>query len=189
VLKPGIGSLLAIACLCAAAVTAFAPDSRHIPAGTSAPAAQPAPEAAGWRSGALPKRESIGEPQGALFASTPSAAPARPLPAQGDTQAVPVALPMPYRIAGQVTGEGKPQVVFARGDRVIIAGPGDSLDDDYRLESVRSDGVTLVYLPLNRRQELLADGVLDAESPQAAAEPSQSSIASRLRSARRGSSQ
>jgi hypothetical protein len=192
VLKPGLGKLLALGCLCAAAVSAFPPDSRQPPAGPTAPAPQQAPETATWRSGLLPKRESIGEPQGALFAPIVSAAPSQPLPADARAQVAPVAVPvtMPYRIAGQVIGDGAPQIVFARGDRVVIAAPGDALDDDYRLESVRPGGVTLIYLPLNRREELAAGPVPLAESTAPAvtespAEPSHSSISARLRSWRR----
>ena len=61
---------------------------------------------------------------------------------------------MPYRVAGQVIHDGPPRVVLARDDRVFFVREGDTLDGGYRVESIKSDAVTLVYTPLDERQKL-----------------------------------
>jgi len=62
----------------------------------------------------------------------------------------PVAPPLPYRIAGQVTHDGAMQVVLARDDRVFTVRQGETLDNIYRIESITPDAVTFVYLPARR---------------------------------------
>jgi hypothetical protein len=41
-----------------------------------------------------------------------------------------------------------------RDERVQMARPGDTLDGAYKVLSVRSDGVTLVYTPLGIEQQI-----------------------------------
>jgi hypothetical protein len=67
---------------------------------------------------------------------------------------------MPYRVAGQVVHEGPPRVVLARDDRVFLVSEGDMLEGGYRVESIKADGVTLVYTPLEQRQHLAAASAL-----------------------------
>jgi hypothetical protein len=71
---------------------------------------------------------------------------------------------MPYRLAGQVVHDGAARVVLAREERVITVREGDKLDEDYRVESIRPDGVTLLYLPLGAREELPVLGALRLET-------------------------
>jgi len=52
---------------------------------------------------------------------------------------------LPHR--RQVVHDGTARVVLARDDRVLTVREGEMLDDDYRVESIKADGVTLVYLP------------------------------------------
>jgi cohesin domain-containing protein len=138
------------------------------PARVSGPQARPSGELA------LPSREGLNRPRGNPFASSapppspaakqqPASAPAEPL--------APVAPPVPYRVAGQVVHEGPPHVVLARDDRVYMVREGDVLEGGYRVESIGSDGVTLVYTPLDQRQHLAAASSLQvpgAAAPQAA---------------------
>jgi hypothetical protein len=140
----------------------------------------------------LPARAALGEARGELFASGTSVSPAKRATETPPPQAAPSAPALPFRIAGKLVHEGTAEVVLARGDRLFIARPGDGLDDDYRLESVRADGVTIVYLPLNRREELLAEEPLQLDAkppgpvvPSNAEAAGRSSIASRLRAWRR----
>jgi hypothetical protein len=108
---------------------------------------------------ALPAREGLGKPRGEPFGArswAPRVAapsqPAFPPPAPP-----PAAPPMPYRIAGQVVLDGNTYVVLVRGDRVVFnVREGQTLEDGYRVESIRADGVTLVYLPLDVREHLAA---------------------------------
>lgn len=69
---------------------------------------------------------------------------------------------MPYRVAGQVMHDGSAHIVLARGDAVHIVHEGETLDGGYRVESIRSDRVTLLYEPLGIRNEL---PVLELDAP------------------------
>ena len=108
----------------------------------------------------LPSRDGLSRPKGDLFGSNappaPRAAPAKPKKAGPEVAppAAPVAPPMPYRVAGQVVHDGPPRVVLARDDRVFFVREGDTLEGGYRVESIKPDAVTLVYTPLEERQQL-----------------------------------
>lgn len=125
----------------------------------------------------LPSREGLNRPSGDLFGS--NAPPVRPAP-RAKPQAVvpepppaPQPPPVPYRVAGQVVHEGPPRIVLARDDRVYFVAEGDTLDGGYRVESIRADGVTLVYTPLDARQHLPAATALATmeRAPAAAGKP------------------
>ena len=133
---------------------------------SAAPSQQAAPEE---RFAALPSRQAIGQARGEPFGArswTP-AAPARPKVLEAPPK--PVAPPLPYRIAGQVSHDGVMQVVLARDDRVFTVREGESLDNVYRIESITPDAVTFVYLPLDERQQLAVVGLrLEMATPPAA---------------------
>jgi hypothetical protein len=71
---------------------------------------------------------------------------------------VPTAPALPFVFLGQIVEDGKPQVILAKGDRVVTVFVGDTIDKTYRLESLLSGVLTFVYLPLDARQTL-ATGV------------------------------
>lgn len=100
----------------------------------------------------LPVREAIAPSQGELFGPRSWEAPRASGP--GRSVAKRSAPPMPYRIAGQMTDGGGVRVVLAKGHRVYAVREGDTLEDGYRVESIRPDAVILVYLPLARRERL-----------------------------------
>jgi hypothetical protein len=107
------------------------------------------------RFAALPAREGLGKAVGEPFGSR-SWAPRVSVPSQ-PAVLPPAPSPMPYRIAGQVLQDGHTYVVLVRGDRVVFnVREGQTLEDGYRVESIRADGVTLVYLPLDVREHLAA---------------------------------
>jgi hypothetical protein len=112
----------------------------------------------------LPSREGLSGPRGELFGSnapTARAAPKHKAPLEvAAPPPAPVAPPMPYRVAGQVVHDGPPRVVLARDDRVFLVREGDMLDGGYRVESIKSDAVTLVYTPLDERQTLAVASAL-----------------------------
>ena len=133
------------------------------------------------RFAALPSRDAIGKPRGELFGFR-SWAPSQPVVRAGPAPApaAPVPPPMPYRIAGQVVHDGTARVVLARDDRVLTVREGEMLDDDYRVESIKADGVTLVYLPLGVREQLPVTAALKLDTPAvatASAAPETSSAA------------
>jgi len=119
----------------------------------------------------LPERSSLRKPRGELFAAPPPPpAPARPV-VEARPEPKPQAPPMPYRVAGQVSHEGT-TVVLARDERVYLVRVGETLDGGYRVESIRPDGVTLVYTPLDLREHLAAASTLRVDPPAAAAQAS-----------------
>ena len=116
----------------------------------------------------VPSREGLRRPRGELFASNAPPVRAAPQKKQAVQEAAPPPPPpappaMPYRVAGQVVHEGPPRIVLARDDRVFFVAEGDMLDGGYRVESIRADGVTLVYTPLDARQHLPAASALAVE--------------------------
>jgi hypothetical protein len=66
----------------------------------------------------------------------------------------PVAPPMPFQYAGQIEGKDGPTVLLSRGEESFSVKAGEPIDNDYRLESVAGETLTIVYLPLNERQTL-----------------------------------
>lgn len=119
----------------------------------------------------LPLREGIGRRRGELFpAQSWAPPPPKRAPAAKVALPAPTPPPMPYRVAGRVVHDGVAHVVLAKGDRVLTVREGDTLDDGYRVQSIGSQGVTLVYLPLGVPQILPAGLALDdVAAPVAAA--------------------
>lgn len=131
--------------------------------------------AAESRFSALPAREPIGRPRGTLFEAREAPRPAAPV-ASAEPSPPPTAPPVPYRVAGRVVQDGGVQVLLARGDALITVREGDTLESEYRVDSIRPDKVTLVYLPLDVRQDLpvvsaLPGPVAPAPAQQTAAAP------------------
>ena len=164
----GVGLVLAIAATAAVLLQErLAPSAQTPQAGapaTSASRAQPAPNPFA----ALPSREAMGRPAGEPFGANvrtppPSRAIAAPAPV------APSAPPMPYRVAGLMVQDGAAQVVLAKGDRVLTVREGETLDDGYRVEAIKPDGVTLVYLPMNHRETLPLVSALGIDAPPARA--------------------
>ena len=108
----------------------------------------------------LPVRQSLGAPQVELFASPK--APPKPVPVETAALPPPSPPPMPYRVAGQVIHDGKPGVVLAKGDRLLMVEQGDVVDGGYRVASIEATRVTLVYLPLNATEHLTTNLTLPA---------------------------
>jgi hypothetical protein len=172
----------------AAAVAQWLP-APSVGVGAGRPAAGPASGGerradtpADGRFAALPSRESIGAPAGQLFFPH-SWAPPMQAPVEASVPAPPPkpsAPPMPYRVAGKIMHEGRPHIVLAKGDAIATAGEGDTLDDGYRIVSIRRDQVTLLYVPLGVRQTIpihakfvIDDPIAASPGPTAEAQPAQ----------------
>jgi hypothetical protein len=69
----------------------------------------------------------------------------------------PVAPPMPFLYVGQIAGREGPTILLSRGAESFAVKAGEPIDNDYRLESVAGEELTIVYLPLNERQILVPD--------------------------------
>ena len=107
----------------------------------------------------LPSRDAIGAARGQPFDPRSWAPPPKHERVVAAPPPKPVAPPVPYRVAGQVMHDGLNQVVLARDDRVFTVGEGETLDNTYRIESIRPDAVTITYLPLSERQQIPVGGL------------------------------
>jgi hypothetical protein len=76
----------------------------------------------------------------------PAARPVAPPP--------PTAPPLPFRYQGKVVEQGQVIAFLAEGTRTHIVRAGDRLAS-YRVEDISPAGMTLVYLPLNEKQQLM----------------------------------
>jgi len=100
---------------------------------------------------ALPERAAVGEPRGDLFAPQTWGPPATTAVAPPLAPSVP---PNPYSVAGTMIQDGVASVFLVTGDRIYEAAPGIELDGGYRVESISSDHVVLIYVPLGVKQSL-----------------------------------
>lgn len=109
---------------------------------------------------ALPERAALGAPQAQLFGPQswkPTAPKRRAKSAEPAVPKVPI---MPYRYAGKVLHEGRMKIFLAKGDEVFAVRKGDTLDRVYRVQSIEKTRITLLYLPLGRRQTIPVDSAL-----------------------------
>lgn len=152
------------------------PAARPVPAArvaaTGAAQQQPAPERPAGPT--LPSRGGLAETDSTLFSShswepPPPKVKAGPPPPPPK----PVAPPLPYTFAGRMLQDGTVYVFLARGDRVITAKQGDTVDGVYRVDSITETVVGLTYVPLNEKQTLAVVSSLPrALSPFAEPRPS-----------------
>jgi len=67
----------------------------------------------------------------------------------------PQAPPVPYKYFGKMLEGDVPHAFLHQGDRVIVVEVGDVLANNYRVESIAPETVSLTYLPLGTRQTVL----------------------------------
>jgi len=165
-----IGIALVGVAVVAGAAALLYPQSQPLPVSNTPSGAPSAPAAPQERFAALPSRQAIGRARGEPFGVRSWTPPAPKAPKVALAPPKPVAPPLPYRIAGQVTHDGVMQVVLARDDRIFTVREGETLDNIYRVESITPDAVTFVYLPLDERQQLAVGGLrLEMAAPAALA--------------------
>ena len=90
----------------------------------------------------LPTRQPIGRQRGDPFSPRTWAPPPQQQAQQAEAPRPP---PNPYRFAGTVQHDGKRKVFLMSGNRVVEAKEGELLDEGFRVKSVTSDVVTLIY--------------------------------------------
>ena len=78
----------------------------------------------------------------------------RPKPAVVTAPPDPVTPPLPYRFAGQFHRESGIEVYVARGEEIFPVKEGDTLDGQYKVDSVSATEVSFVYLPSGARQTM-----------------------------------
>ncbi|SEA16721.1 secretion system X translation initiation factor [Nitrosospira multiformis] len=131
------------------------PDSAEAPHfQKEAPAGRNAPEneAAELDLGRLERRKFSAQ-AGDIFGQRSWVPPPRPEPPRR-----PSPPPMEFRYLGKVVEGNETRVFLALGERNYIVRPGESINNQYRLDEVSDRGITFTYLPLNARQMLATAG-------------------------------
>jgi hypothetical protein len=134
---------------------------------TTPHAAETIPELDVERLGRRTYRDTEADPFDARLATEAarqSAPPPAPPPA-------PQAPPVPFTYLGKLVEEGRVTVFLASGDRIWVARTGDAVGSAYRVEAIGERTMTLIYLPLDTRQEV---AIGEAPQPAAAGMPSTS---------------
>jgi hypothetical protein len=155
-------------------------DSREEVPGRSAPpdgadgggidaSAEAAAPAAGAGRLELRQRPPLGEPRAALFGAPPPVK-ASAVVAGGPPPA-PVAPPMPYRFAGRLLRDGQEEIFLSRGDSVISVRQGETIDGGYRVEAIGEEHITLIYLPLRKKETIPVFSTLPSVAAQGQALP------------------
>ena len=90
----------------------------------------------------LPTREPIGRQRGDPFAPRSWTAPAKPQAQQAEAPKPPA---NPYRFAGTAQQNGVRKVFLLLGDRIVEAKEGEMLEQGFRVKSVSTDAVVLIY--------------------------------------------
>ena len=113
---------------------------------------------------ALPARAALGAASGDPFGA-PVMPVHRAAGAKAEPPPAPVAPPNPYTVAGTVVQGGTKRVYLLNGDRVYEARQGDELDGGYRVETIATDQVVLLYMPLGKKEQLVIGATLGADLP------------------------
>lgn len=80
-----------------------------------------------------------------------------PPPAQEEAESAPPppsAPPMPYSYLGKMTEDGKVVVFLGKQDNNYSVHTGDVLDGLYRVDEIADQTISMVYLPLNKKQTI-----------------------------------
>jgi len=75
----------------------------------------------------------------------------------------PVTPPLPYRFAGQFHRESGIEVYVARGEEIFPVKEGDTLDGQYKVDSVSATEVSFIYLPTGARQTVQFSALKEQE--------------------------
>src|SRR5882672_4139973 len=138
------------------------PTAAKTPAtGTSPNSAHSAAPAAEAKQPGIPSRFALGR-----FAADPFSAHSwapRSKPAPVSEAPAPVAPPLPFRFAGQLQRDSGIEVYLARGEEIFTAREGDTLDGQYKVDSVNATEVSFVHLPSGARQTLQFSALKDQE--------------------------
>jgi hypothetical protein len=81
-------------------------------------------------------------------------APRAPAPSAAAPAALPVAPPLPYRYVGELVLPTGTQVFLARGDDTFRVSEGQTLDGEYRVQSLKSGEMVFVHLATGQQQTM-----------------------------------
>jgi Cohesin domain len=130
----------------------------------------------------LPDRRGLERSRGELFNAPPP--PPRPKAAEPPAPAPIVAPPVPYRFAGKVRRGAQEEVLVSKGEHVFPVKVGDTLDGMYKVESIGTNRIEVVYLPLGSKDTILVSSALEATPPSVAAAPAAAPAAPAMADAR-----
>jgi len=140
-----------------------APTSVKVPASGASQepehAAAPASEA---KQPGIPARSALGRIAADPF-SAQSWLPRRKPAVVSSAPPEPVTPPLPYRFAGQFHRESGIEVYVARGEEIFPVKEGDTLDGQYKVDSVSTTEVSFIYLPSGARQTLQFSALKEQE--------------------------
>ncbi|MES2564788.1 MAG: hypothetical protein V4637_18995 [Pseudomonadota bacterium] len=119
-------------------------------------AAEPKPKAEKREALSLPERAGFERKDGSLFESRSwQPPPPRPPPAaKAGPPPLPVAPPLPYRLVGRLIQDGNVVLYLGKGDSVLSATLGETVEGVYKVASITDTEISLIYLPLNQTQTL-----------------------------------
>src|SRR5204863_31583 len=109
----------------------------------------------------IPARSALGR-----IAADPFSAQAwlpRRKPAVVSEPPVAVVPPLPYRFAGQFHRDSGIEVYVARGEEIFPVKEGDTLDGQYKVDSVSATEVSFVHIPSGTRQTLQFSALKEQE--------------------------
>src|SRR5437773_5069891 len=139
-----------------------APTSAKAPAsGASQDAERSAAPASEAKQPGIPARSALGRIAADPF-SAQSWLPRRK-PAVVSAPPDPGTPPLPYRFAGQFHRESGIEVYVARGEEIFPAKEGDTLDGQYKVDSVSATEVSFIYLPTGARQTVQFSALKEQE--------------------------
>jgi hypothetical protein len=103
-----------------------------------------------------PRRAAGEEPVADLFTGRSWVPPPPPAPvAPPAPPPEPTAPALPFAYVGMMESEdAKPVVYLSRGERLLAVSEGDVIDQVYRIQSLSTHRIVLVYLPLGKEQAL-----------------------------------
>lgn len=161
-------SRIAVLIACFAALVlwiAFDGNDRSTPAAAARVAvdSETAASRAAEKPVALPARSALEKIVADPFSSHSWLPPRPKLALAPVVNAAPVAPPLPYRFAGQLLLDSGMQVFLARGDEIIPVKEGDTVDGQYRVESVGPTSMTLVHIASSTRQLMEFDAIKDPD--------------------------
>jgi hypothetical protein len=84
-----------------------------------------------------------------------------PAPPPPPVVVVPTAPPLPFTFVGLLekgVGIDQPKAFLARGDTLLVVAAGDTVENNYSVDSITAQQITLTYLPLKTRQTLAVTG-------------------------------
>jgi hypothetical protein len=141
-----------------------APTSAKAPApGASGDPEQVAARGSEAKQPGIPTRSTLGKFAADPF-STQSWLPRRK-PAVVSEPPPAVAPPLPYRFAGQFYRESGVELYVARGEEIFPVKEGDTLDGQYKVDSVNATEVTFVHLPSGGAPQARTPGSVQAFPP------------------------